>query len=246
MSVSYSWAKVGIATTTAKATRSSLMFMSDVGQRKATYLELPQLTGKATSEHDTDLWILRARILGIRFGPVIYMASNEAKRTAKAVESRFTALLVSHPRPSKVAPSRLSNNIPKAPATTAITAKRTSRSFVATASHPTSTAAAIPKTVPGRLIAPSVPAGTFLHDVTTRALWARALPVSLDTVSQAASAKAARLAVSRGTRHGVRYASAPAKAASPTLANTCAPSRPLARSAIASCRLRPRPNRVAK
>src|SRR6185437_8167477 len=73
---------------------------------------------------------------------------------------------------------------------------------VATASAPTMPAAAIPRIVPARLIAPSVPAETIFQEFNIRAVRASALPVSLDTVSAAASDQERHMPGSELRKHG--------------------------------------------
>src|SRR5579885_229881 len=121
-------------------------------------------------------------------------ASKIARPAAKRVPRKFTPSLLSHPRRSKVAPKKLSKIIPALPASSAIQNQRAGTTRVSTHTAATTTAAAIPATVPMIVTPPSVPVGTSLNVVIRRALPSRACPSSLDTVSAAASDNAAAVA----------------------------------------------------
>src|SRR5215831_7053550 len=99
-------------------------------------------------------------------------------------------------------------------------------------------AATIPVVVPGRLIPPFEPGRTDLNVVSITVLPPSAIPTSLDVVSAAASARAAR----QRTRQ-LLVEMVAASAAIPRFAITCAADLPVADSAARSAFLRSRPTR---
>src|SRR6266403_219245 len=110
--------------------------------------------------------------------------------------------------------------------------------------HPVIPHAPAPASVPTKVIPPSVPAGTPSKVVIRWALSLCACPHSLETVSAAASASAAAIAV---RKYGLpRQANIAAHTvAIPRFARTCEAVRPSPRSAVPSSSLRARPIRVA-
>lgn len=178
--------------------------------------------------------------------PSICYELNES-RTAKAadiaVEMKFTPLFPSSPRRSSVAPRKLSASIPATPAPVQIGNARHANRPIRAPTRPTVTAPATPANVPANVIAPFVPGASFLQFVTRRGLPPKACPISLETVSAAASASAAAIA-SRSRRSGQTRANATAKAAAvPKLAKTCKASLPPG-SAVPRLTLRGRPSLV--
>src|SRR6185437_9411897 len=92
--------------------------------------------------------------------------------------------------------------------------------------------AASPASVPGRLMPPSVPAGTTSQVVIMYAVPPLACPYSLETVSAAASARAVDNASSQSSGRLATMDSTPHAAAAPRLASTCEAVRPPRRSAV--------------
>ena len=119
---------------------------------------------------------------------------QQAKRKAAAlaVDRKFTASLLSQPRRSSVAPSRLSKNRPKTAARPADAEKMTDRRAKPGSRRTDTTPAAItPASVPARVMPPSVPGSTRRRVVIMRGWPPSTWPISEDTVSAAASARAA-------------------------------------------------------
>ncbi len=103
--------------------------------------------------------------------------------------------------------------------------------------------AASPAMLPGIVMPPSVPAGTRCQVVIMRALARLYCPISLATVSVAASARADAAAMSQ-TRLPVALKAMAARAATARLARTCHAVRPSRGSATPSACLRRYPSRV--
>ena len=118
---------------------------------------------------------------------VIFKSSTIAKTAAITVEMKFTSLFPSSPRRSSVAPRKLSASIPATPAPAQIGNACHANRRIRTPTRLTATAPAIPASVPAEVIAPFVPAVTSLQFVTRCGLPPNACPISLDTVSAAAS-----------------------------------------------------------
>src|SRR5205814_7682196 len=117
-------------------------------------------------------------------------ANHKDASAATKVLRKFTASLLSSRR-SSVAPSKLSISIPRIAAPTEIASHCGGTSPLTAPTVLTMIAAAIPDSVPLKLTAPFVPAGTRLQLVIRRAFSAKACPTSLETVSAAASESAA-------------------------------------------------------
>src|SRR5205823_4425137 len=113
-----------------------------------------------------------------------------------------------------------------------------------TQTRPTTNAATVPQSVPQAVMPPSVPAGTSSNVVIRRAWVRNACPHSLETVSAAASLRAAVIAISnRGSpHHPYRTAHSPP---TPMFASTCEALRPSLRSAVPIRCLPANPTRVA-
>lgn len=163
---------------------------------------------------------------------------------APTVLKKFTSSLFSTLRLSSHPPNKLSNNMPNAPEIHTASAVVREISPTRTQTAAITNAATTPADVPARVMPPSVPAGTDFQFVISRALLLTACPHSLETVSAAASAKAADITARiTGTW---KVANTPAaKAATPRFARTCEAVRPPVFSAVPSARLRAYPNRVA-
>src|SRR6266852_2909225 len=143
----------------------------------------------------------------------VFHDATRAIAAAIAVEEKLTALLPRMPRRSRVAPRKLSAIMPSTPAAAQMGAERHA-------------------TMPARVTAPLVPAETGFQFVTSRGTPPMAWPISLETVSAAASAKAAPTASRiRGSRHTVAYTKAQT-AATPRLARTWDAFLPARRSAV--------------
>src|SRR6185437_9484377 len=106
--------------------------------------------------------------------------------------------------------------------------------------------AASPASVPGRLMPPSVPAGTTSQVVIMYAVPPLACPYSLETVSAAASARAVDNASSQSSGRLATMDSTPHAAAAPRLASTCEAVRPPRRSAVPRNSLWRYPRRVVR
>src|SRR5215831_14564100 len=117
--------------------------------------------------------------------------SIQASAAAEAVLKKLTRSLLSQPRRSNKAPSRLSMRVPRKPArATTAAVRRESNPAVQPASA--NTAAEISAAaVPTKLIPPSTPGATGLPVVIRTVLAGKAIPSSLEEVSAAASARAA-------------------------------------------------------
>src|SRR4030088_40925 len=114
-----------------------------------------------------------------------------ATAAAASVAKKFTVWLLIQPRRCRVAPRMLSISIPANPAATGIQswAQGTIPPTVATAAITTPDAK--PATLPAIVMPPSVPGGTRSQVVIIRASGPRYGPISLATVSVAASERAA-------------------------------------------------------
>src|SRR6266851_2146035 len=158
----------------------------------------------------------------------VFHDATRAIAAAIAVEEKLTALLPRMPRRSRVAPRKLSAIMPSTPAAAQMGAERHATMPV----RLTAIAPATPAAVPARVTAPLVPAETGFQFVTSRGTPPMAWPISLETVSAAASAKAAPTASRiRGSRHTVVYTKAQT-AATPRLARTWDAFLPARRSAV--------------
>src|SRR6202166_3554827 len=137
----------------------------------------------------------------------------------------------------------LSNSIPAVPATDGIQASRGTIIPPRTATAAITTPPATPATLPEIVRPPSVPAGTCFHVVIIRAVEVRYCPISLATVSVAASARAATVAISQ-TRFPVAPKATELEAATAKLARICHAFRPSRRSASPRASLWRYPRRV--
>src|ERR1700686_5296653 len=137
----------------------------------------------------------------------------------------------------------LSNSIPAVPATDGIQASRRTIIPPRRATAVITTPPATPATLPGIVRPPSVPAGTCFQVVIIRAVEALYCPISLATVSVAASAKAATVAISQA-RFPVAPKATGLEAATAKLARICHAFRPSRRSASPRASLRRYPRRV--
>jgi len=160
-----------------------------------------------------------------------------ASRAEIRVPSKLTASLPKTCLRSRLAPSRLSANIPTTAAVADTHNQRQARRPATRATKLTTIAAMIPATVPPMLMPPSVPAGTRSKVVIRSAVSLVACPYSLETVSAAASANAATQA-SKKTCLSVMANSATQDVAIPKLASTWNPFRPLLFSAVPRCSFR--------
>ena len=110
-----------------------------------------------------------------------------------------TASLLSQPRRSRVAPSRLSKNNPKTPPAQLDPEHRRAAAEGQRSRRGDEAAAAKPASVPAKLMAPSVPGSTWRRVVIMRGRPPSTWPTSDETVSAAASASAASPTANRGT-----------------------------------------------
>ncbi len=110
------------------------------------------------------------------------------------VLARLTPSLFSQPRRSRVAPMRLSTSMPPIPPNPANRTHFQGISPLEAHTKPTNAAAMHPEKVPASVIPPSVPVGTRCQVVMRRGCRRPAWPISLETVSAAASESAAAAA----------------------------------------------------
>src|SRR5882724_2597604 len=120
-----------------------------------------------------------------------YRAHQQAKSAAERVPRKLTASLLSHPGPSKTAPKRLSTNMPITAAAATTHLPRPSTKPANAAASAMTIAARVPLSVPAREMPPFVPTGTRAPVVRSRVGAPKTCPHSLETVSAAASARAA-------------------------------------------------------
>ena len=150
------------------------------------------------------------------------------------------------PRFSKLAPKKLSNNIPTTPARLIIGVHCHDTTPANAADHATKAAAMHPANVPSRLMAPLVPGGTGPKPRINRGCADSAWPSSLETVSAAASARTAIApTISSVDWRGNAAAASAHRPAPPRLASTCRAFRPPSRSATPRLDLRSARQRVA-
>src|SRR5689334_21367127 len=157
---------------------------------------------------------------------------------------KFTVSLFNSPGRSREAPSKLSSNVPKNAEATTTKMLNAEINPAALQLSAIKIAASIPAKVPAKLTPPSVPGGTGVQFVIKRGVAETASPYSLDTVSAAASARAAHIATSaKGWREYENDIAA--MLAMPTFAITCRELLPCLASARFNARFSDSPKRVA-